>query len=192
MTFLLPDVDRAGRNLADATKEALELGIRACGPGRRLNGIGKAIEWVDEPHALLLSICPTRLHNIHDRNLIWLLRALLTGRVEISQSVIVSRSTRNSQDTGLGATSTKLRKYIISVSSPISLAISVAAESELTTGIDNSDRATMSPGDCFTIEPSLVQGSNSRGFLWDDGWTMSTEVSWEMTPLASSHAQLIQ
>jgi methionyl aminopeptidase len=35
----------------------------------------------------------------------------------------------------------------------------------------------MMPGDCFTIEPCLVQGINSRGFLWDDGWTISTEVS---------------
>ena len=35
----------------------------------------------------------------------------------------------------------------------------------------------MEIGDCFTIEPSLVHGSNSRGFIWDDGWTMSTEVS---------------
>lgn len=41
----------------------------------------------------------------------------------------------------------------------------------------NTDRDTMRVGDCFTIEPSLVQGSNSRGFQWDDGWTMATEVS---------------
>ncbi|NXD32740.1 MAP1 aminopeptidase, partial [Spelaeornis formosus] len=34
----------------------------------------------------------------------------------------------------------------------------------------------MRPGDCFTIEPSLVQGYNSRGFMWEDGWTMSTET----------------
>lgn len=32
------------------------------------------------------------------------------------------------------------------------------------------------PGDCFTIEPSLVQGSDSRGDTWDDGWTMTTLV----------------
>lgn len=44
MTFLLPDADKQGRNLVEATKEALELGIRACGPGKRLNGIGNAIE----------------------------------------------------------------------------------------------------------------------------------------------------
>lgn len=45
-TFLLPEVDVPGRNLTDATKEALELGIRACGPGRRRCDIGKTIEWV--------------------------------------------------------------------------------------------------------------------------------------------------
>lgn len=44
MTFVLSEVDKPGRNLVDATKEALELGIRACGPGKRLNGIGKIIE----------------------------------------------------------------------------------------------------------------------------------------------------
>lgn len=35
----------------------------------------------------------------------------------------------------------------------------------------------MEPGDCFTIEPSLVQGSDSRGDMWDDGWTLATDVS---------------
>lgn len=35
----------------------------------------------------------------------------------------------------------------------------------------------MMPGDCFTIEPCLVQGAKSRGDLWDDGWTLATEVS---------------
>jgi methionyl aminopeptidase len=44
MTFILPGADKLGRNLVDATQEALELGIRACGPGKCLNGIGKAIE----------------------------------------------------------------------------------------------------------------------------------------------------
>lgn len=43
--------------------------------------------------------------------------------------------------------------------------------------VDNNEPGTMEIGDCFTIEPSLVHGSNSRGFIWDDGWTMSTEVS---------------
>jgi methionine aminopeptidase len=53
-TFLLPDVDRPGQNLTDATKEALELGIRACGPGRKLSGIGKVIECV----ACYRYVCP--------------------------------------------------------------------------------------------------------------------------------------
>ena len=35
----------------------------------------------------------------------------------------------------------------------------------------------MKVGDCFTIEPILLQGQNARGFLWDDGFTMSSEVS---------------
>jgi len=43
-TFLLPDVDKSGRDLVDATFEALELGIRACGPGKELRGIGQVIE----------------------------------------------------------------------------------------------------------------------------------------------------
>ena len=34
----------------------------------------------------------------------------------------------------------------------------------------------MEIGDCFTIEPILVQGENSRGDVWDDGWTLSTEA----------------
>lgn len=41
----------------------------------------------------------------------------------------------------------------------------------------------MMPGDCFTIEPSLVQGSDSRGDTWDDGWTMTTLVSLLELPL---------
>lgn len=40
----------------------------------------------------------------------------------------------------------------------------------------------MQPGDCFTIEPSLVQGSDSRGSMWDDGWTMATEVRYIALP----------
>lgn len=45
-TFLLPDTDKPGRDLVLATREALDLGVRACGPGRPLNAIGRAIEWV--------------------------------------------------------------------------------------------------------------------------------------------------
>lgn len=43
----------------------------------------------------------------------------------------------------------------------------------------------MQPGDCFTIEPPLVQGPNSRGTVWEDGWTVGTDVSHE-----SSHTDV--
>lgn len=43
-TFLLPDVDKQGRDLVKATGEALEVGIQACGPGKALRDIGLAIE----------------------------------------------------------------------------------------------------------------------------------------------------
>jgi methionyl aminopeptidase len=33
----------------------------------------------------------------------------------------------------------------------------------------------MLPGHCFTIEPSLVQGSNPSVWIFPDGWTASTE-----------------
>jgi len=42
-TFMLPDVDNQGVELVEATKEALMVGIRACGPGMPLKGIGRAI-----------------------------------------------------------------------------------------------------------------------------------------------------
>lgn len=43
-TFMLPEVDKQGRELVEATREALELGITVCRPGQRFNEIGKAIE----------------------------------------------------------------------------------------------------------------------------------------------------
>jgi len=46
----------------------------------------------------------------------------------------------------------------------------------LTEFVGNNEEGIMKVGDCFTIEPCLVQGKNSKGFLWDDGWTISTEV----------------
>jgi len=42
--------------------------------------------------------------------------------------------------------------------------------------LGNREEGVMQVGDCFTIEPCLVQGVNARGYLWDDGWTLSTEV----------------
>ncbi|KAG6836389.1 hypothetical protein H0H93_008534 [Arthromyces matolae] len=39
----------------------------------------------------------------------------------------------------------------------------------------NDEPGVMSPGDCFTIEPSLIQGSKATGWIFPDGWTASTE-----------------
>ncbi|KAF8626713.1 hypothetical protein AX17_006480 [Amanita inopinata Kibby_2008] len=39
----------------------------------------------------------------------------------------------------------------------------------------NDEPGVMQPGDCFTIEPCIVQGSNPRGWIFPDGWTTSTE-----------------
>ncbi|KAF9474342.1 methionyl aminopeptidase [Pholiota conissans] len=42
-TFLVGDVDDAGKELVDITNEALERAIAVCGPGKSFKGIGKAI-----------------------------------------------------------------------------------------------------------------------------------------------------
>jgi len=42
-TFLVGDVDEAGRNLITATSEALEAGMAVCGPGKPFKSIGQAI-----------------------------------------------------------------------------------------------------------------------------------------------------
>ncbi|RDB19969.1 Methionine aminopeptidase 1D, chloroplastic/mitochondrial [Hypsizygus marmoreus] len=39
----------------------------------------------------------------------------------------------------------------------------------------NDEPGVMKPGDCFTIEPCLIQGTNPRGWIFPDGWTASTE-----------------
>lgn len=39
----------------------------------------------------------------------------------------------------------------------------------------NEEPGVMLPGHCFTIEPSLVQGSNPSVWIVPDGWTASTE-----------------
>lgn len=39
----------------------------------------------------------------------------------------------------------------------------------------NDEPGTMLPGHCFTIEPSIIQGSNPRVWVFPDGWTASTE-----------------
>lgn len=43
-TFTLPDTDRAGRELVRLTREALDLAIEVCGPGKNYAAIGKVIE----------------------------------------------------------------------------------------------------------------------------------------------------
>jgi methionyl aminopeptidase len=45
-TFLLPEADKRARELVEATQEALEVGIRECGPGKSLKEIGRAIQYV--------------------------------------------------------------------------------------------------------------------------------------------------
>ncbi|KAI0758187.1 peptidase M24, structural domain-containing protein [Fomes fomentarius] len=39
----------------------------------------------------------------------------------------------------------------------------------------NDEPGVMEPGDCFTIEPAIVQGTEPTGFTFPDGWTASTE-----------------
>lgn len=46
VTFLLPETDKLGRELIEVTKEALEVGIRACGPGKQFKDIGREIQYV--------------------------------------------------------------------------------------------------------------------------------------------------
>lgn len=39
----------------------------------------------------------------------------------------------------------------------------------------NDEPDVMQPGDCFTIEPCIIQGSSPRAWIFPDGWTASTE-----------------
>ncbi|KAH9854891.1 methionine aminopeptidase [Lenzites betulinus] len=39
----------------------------------------------------------------------------------------------------------------------------------------NDEPGEMQPGDCFTIEPAIIQGTEPRGWTFPDGWTVSTE-----------------
>lgn len=48
-TFALPAIDSLGKELVECTREALEVGIRKCGPGVPFSEIGTAIEWVTWP-----------------------------------------------------------------------------------------------------------------------------------------------
>ncbi|ORY20640.1 peptidase M24, structural domain-containing protein [Naematelia encephala] len=116
-TFVLSDVDKPGRDLVEATREALELGIRACGPGKQLRDIGSAIEGFAVSHGFSVN-------------------SQLAGH-------------------GIGKQFHQLPWIFHN---------------------RNTESGIMMPGDCFTIEPSFVQGSNTRGALWDDGWTLATET----------------
>ncbi|EKM59885.1 uncharacterized protein PHACADRAFT_192275 [Phanerochaete carnosa HHB-10118-sp] len=55
-TFLVGDVDKIGRDLVKVSEEALEAGIRACGPGRPLRGIARAIHEVVKDRGYV--VCP--------------------------------------------------------------------------------------------------------------------------------------
>ncbi|OCF36818.1 methionine aminopeptidase, type I [Kwoniella heveanensis BCC8398] len=115
-TFLLPDVDQPGRELVEATQEALDVGIRACGIGKRYKDIGAEIEDFARRHGFSVN-------------------AQFSGH-------------------GIG------KRF---------------HQPPWIFHVRNDESGEMRPGDCFTIEPCLVQGRNSRGVLWDDGWTMATE-----------------
>ncbi|KAI0658629.1 peptidase M24, structural domain-containing protein [Cubamyces menziesii] len=39
----------------------------------------------------------------------------------------------------------------------------------------NDEPGEMRPGDCFTIEPAIIQGTDPHGWTFPDGWTVSTE-----------------
>ncbi|OSC97962.1 methionine aminopeptidase [Trametes coccinea BRFM310] len=39
----------------------------------------------------------------------------------------------------------------------------------------NDEPGEMQPGDCFTIEPAIIQGTDPHGWTFPDGWTVSTE-----------------
>jgi len=54
-TFLVGNVDEAGRDLVSATDEALEAGIAVCGPGKPLKVIGKAIHAVADKRGYSVS-----------------------------------------------------------------------------------------------------------------------------------------
>ncbi|KAG8959443.1 hypothetical protein FRC03_007974 [Tulasnella sp. 419] len=41
--------------------------------------------------------------------------------------------------------------------------------------VANQEEGVMKPGHCFTIEPSLIQGDDPRGWMLPDGWTVLTE-----------------
>lgn len=76
----------------------------------------------------------------------------------------------NFRGMALGGSFTHLRGFFITVRTTEHLR-KVAADFA-----GNDEPGVMEPGHCFTIEPALVQGSRSRGHMWEDGWTIATDV----------------
>jgi hypothetical protein len=54
--------------------------------------------------------------------------------------------------------------------------------------IVNEEPEIMKAGQCFTIEPCIIQGSQATGWIFPDGWTASTEVRLHCLKLFSSVA----
>ncbi|KAH8090450.1 peptidase M24, structural domain-containing protein [Filobasidium floriforme] len=115
-TFALPAIDTLGKELIECTREALEVGIRKCGPGLPFSEIGTAIEAFATKHGFSV----------------------------------------NRQFTGHG------------IGERFHTAPWIVHHKNDLPGL-------MQPGHCFTIEPCLVQGDQSRGYGWIDGWTYATE-----------------
>jgi hypothetical protein len=42
--------------------------------------------------------------------------------------------------------------------------------------IGNHEPGVMKPGQCFTIEPIVIQDDKPTAWIFPDGWTASTEV----------------
>lgn len=64
-TFALPECDKPGRDLVDATREALYEGIKVCKPGAQFKEIGKAIRYMGdtwERHTLIFGLKCIRKH----------------------------------------------------------------------------------------------------------------------------------
>lgn len=54
-TFLVGNVDQAGRELVERTKESLDAAIAVCGPGVPLNRIGKTIQGIADRYNYTIS-----------------------------------------------------------------------------------------------------------------------------------------
>ncbi|KAG9049814.1 hypothetical protein FS837_008997 [Tulasnella sp. UAMH 9824] len=117
-TFLVGNVDQQGRELVQATEEALMAGIAACGPGVPFREIGRTIATYVQNYAGVL-VSPDFLGHGIGRN--------------FHQEPWISHT-------------------------------------------ENDSDAVMKVGDYFTIEPVLVQGTDTSGWLLPDGWTVLSET----------------